>query len=211
VAIGGAVAIVVSLLVFPERAHGLGREAACRILKQISRDVDAVQIALAQNRLGDAVTKFQALAEEAKRERIVSIVRDPDPAPLARTLLRIRHDFVILSRATVEPFPDAVGRRLDPSLTQFSERATAFLRGGAAALADRSAPPPIAPTEAARSAYQVEIASIRNDGVERGLAAPDVERLFALGFGLEQLSRDLADLAQRVSENVRGSRSVTPS
>jgi len=29
------------------------------------------------------VTKFGELAEEAKRERIVSIVRDPDPAPLA--------------------------------------------------------------------------------------------------------------------------------
>jgi uncharacterized membrane protein YccC len=222
VAIGGAVAVVVSLLVFPERAHGLGRDAACRILNQmadllpkflagVSRDVDAVHIALAQNRLGDAVTKFQGLAEKAKRERIVSIVRDPDPAPLARTLLRIRHDFVILSRATVEPFPDAVGRRLDPSLKQFSDHAAAFLRGAAAALADRGAPPPIAPTEAARSAYQIEIASIRNDGLERDLVAPDVERLFALGFGLEQLCRDFADLAQRVSENVPGRRAVTRS
>jgi uncharacterized membrane protein YccC len=36
VAIGGAVAVLVSLVVFPERAHGMGLEAASRILKQMA-------------------------------------------------------------------------------------------------------------------------------------------------------------------------------
>jgi hypothetical protein len=39
------------------------------------------------------------LAAEARRERMVSLTRDVDPAPLSRTLLRLRHDFVILIRA----------------------------------------------------------------------------------------------------------------
>jgi hypothetical protein len=148
VAIGGAVAVLVSLVVFPERAHGMGLEAASRILNQmaellpqflakVSRDVDRVSIGLAQSRLGDSVTKFQGLAEEAKRERMVSIVRDPDPTALARMLLRIRHDFVMLGRATVEPFPEAIARRLESPLGRFGEEATAYLSGSAV----RWAPP----------------------------------------------------------------------
>ena len=141
---------------------------------------------LAQTRLGDAVTKFQGLAEEAKRERIVSIVRDPDPTPLARTLLRIRNDFVILSRATVEPFPEAVARRLEPPLTRFGEEAAAFLRASADALASRTPPPPIAPAATALRAYGAEIAALRAEGFERTMASDDVERFFALGFALDE-------------------------
>ncbi len=214
VAIGGAVAIAVSLLVLPERAHALGLGAAGRIMNQMadllpkllaraSRQSDKVQIALAQNNLGAAVTRFQGLAEEAKRERLVSIVRNPDPAPLSRTLLRIRHDFIILGRATVEPFPDSLGRRLDPPLKQFSDQATAHLRGCSAELVSRAPAPSIAPTEAALSAYDAAIAPIRNEGPELALATDEIERLFALGFALEQLCRDLADLAQRVEDHAR--------
>ncbi len=214
VGIGGAVAVLVSLVVFPERAHGMGLEAASRILNQmaellprlvarVSRHVDKATIGLAQTRLGDAVTKFGELAEEAKRERIVSIVRDPDPAPLARTLLRIRHDFVMLSRATVEPLPEAIAHRLEPSLTRFGEEAATLLRGSADALAGRRSPPSIASTEAALNAYGVEVAAIRNEGLSHGMETAEVERFFALGFALEQLSRNCADLGQRVEEHAR--------
>ncbi len=211
VVIGGAVAVLVSLLVFPERADGMGVEAACRILNQmaellpkllarISQDVDRVSIGLAQTRLGDAVTKFQGLAEEAKRERIVSIVRDPDPTPLARTLLRIRHDFVILSRATAEPLPEAIASRVGPPLTRFGGEAAAFLRASSDALAGRRPPPSIAPTEVALHAYGAEVAAIRNEGLSRGMDTEGVERFFALGFALEQLCRDFADLVPRIEE-----------
>ncbi len=214
VAIGGAVAVLVSLVVFPERAHGMGLEAASRILNQmaellpqflakVSRDVDKVSIGLAQSRLGDSVTKFQGLAEEAKRERMVSIVRDPDPTALARMLLRIRHDFVMLGRATVEPFPEAIARRLESPLGRFGEEATAYLSGSAVALVTRQSPPSIAPTEAALRAYGAEVAAIRDEGLERALGAADIEQFFALGFTLQQLTRDFADLAPRVAERAR--------
>jgi uncharacterized membrane protein YccC len=217
VAIGGAVAIVVALIVFPQRAHELGLEAVCRILNQMadllptllaraSRDSDKVQIALAQSRLGDAVTRFRDLAEEARRERIVPIVHDPDPAPLARTLIRIRHDLVMLSRATVEPLPEPISPRLEPALDRFGEAAAAFLHGSADALAGRESPPPIAPTETALGAYGAEVAAIRNAGLSRGMETAGVERFFALGFSLEQLCRDLADLAPRVQEHAEKDR-----
>ena len=220
VSIGGAVAVAVSLLVLPEHAHGLGREAAGRILNQLadllprllamaSGDADRIQIGIAQTRLGDAVTKFQALAAEARRERMIPTVRDPDPTPLARTLLRIRHDFVMLSRATVEPLPEAIARRLDPPLTQFSEAAAAFLRGSAGALAGRRSPPSIMPVETALRAYGAEVAAIRSEGLSRGMETAAVEQFFALGFALEQLCRDLSDLVPRVQEHAQRGRSRT--
>ena len=215
VAIGGAVAVVVSLVVLPERAHGLGLEAACRILNQmaellpkllarLSRDVDGVPIALAQNKLTAAVAAFQGLAEEAKRERVVSFARTPDSAPLARTLLRIRNDFVMIGRAAVEPLPETIAQRLDPPLARFGAAATAFLHGAADALANRRSPPSTSPPESALGAYNAEIAAIRNEGLTRAMATADVERLFAVGFALEQLCRDFSDLAPRVQEHAEG-------
>ncbi len=215
VAIGGAVAVVVSLLVFPQRAETLGREAACRILGQmadllpellaaLSRDVDRGRLTQSQNELGAAVVAFQTLAEETRRERLLSWLHDPDPAPLSRTLLRLRHDLVIVSRATHGPFPDAVARRLDSPLTRFGEEAAAFLRVAGVAIANRRPPPDLQPVEAALADYGAEIAAIRRDGLTRALETDDVERLFALGFALEQAGRDLADLGPRIREIARG-------
>ncbi len=217
VAIGGAVAVVVSLVVLPERAHGMSLEAACRILNQmadllprllarLSRDIEAVPIALAQNKLTEAVSAFQGLADEAKRERIVSFVRAPDPAPLARTLLRIRNDYVMIGRAAVEPLPEAIAQRLVSPLAPFGEAASAFLRGSADALAGRRSPPTVAPAVSALGAYNAKIAAIRNEGLTRAMATADVERLFALGFALEQLCRDFSDLAQRLQEHADSGR-----
>ena len=55
-------------------------------------------------------------------------------------------------------------------------------------------------TEAALAAYDAEVAAIRSEGLSSALQTPDVERFYALGFALEQLCRDLADLAPRVQE-----------
>jgi uncharacterized membrane protein YccC len=211
VAVGGAVAMVVSLLVFPERAHRLGLGAAAKILRQMAdllpklsagfeRAFDAAEIARLQDDLGGSVTAFQSLAAEAKHERIVSFTRDPDPAPLSRTLLRLRHDLVILGRAAAIPLPEAFAQRLGPLMTRIGAAASEFLRESAAALVELRDPPLLAPAEAALSAFDSEVAALRREGLTRALATDEVERLFALGFALNQLFRDFADLAQRVQE-----------
>ncbi|RBP11897.1 fusaric acid resistance family protein [Roseiarcus fermentans] len=213
VAIGGAVAVAVSLAVFPERARRQGLKAASGILNQmadllpkllvrVSRDGDAVQIALAQNRLGDAVSVFRGLAEDARRERMVSLGPHPDPAALARALLRTRHDFVMIARATGARFPEPIASRLAPPLTRFADEATAYLRNCAAALASRTPAPSIAPIEAAHAAYAAQVAAVRREGLSIALQTADVERVFALGFGLEQLCRDLVDLEPRIEDLV---------
>jgi hypothetical protein len=70
-------------------------------------------------------------------------------------------------------------------------------------LRSRRSPPPLDPIATALEAYTSGISALRHQGLTRGLASSEVERLFALGFGLEQLHRNLVDLARCVEEGAR--------
>jgi Fusaric acid resistance protein-like len=148
VALGGVIAVTVSLLVLPERAHHLVLEAAARVLEWLAhvlpvllagfiRYLDPTVIRRVQDDIGETVSSFQGIVAEAKRERLVSIVAEPDPGPLSRTLRRLRHDLVIIGRAAVVPLPDILAQRLGPTLTRLGANASNFLHGCATALALR--------------------------------------------------------------------------
>ena len=214
VGLGGAVAVLVSVLVFPERARRLGLEAAGRILGLMAdalpkllggfvRNSDPAETSRIQGDLGAAVAAFQALTAETKRERFLSLAREPDPAPLSRTLLRLRHDLVILGRAARVSLPEPLPQRLGPLIAGFGGEASEFLRRSAAALTQRRGPPSPESVEASLKAYESEVASLRSEGLTRALSTGEVERLFALGFALEQLCQNLNDLAQRLQEYER--------
>ena len=113
VVVGGVTAVVVSLLVFPARAHALAIEAAARALELMAkslpqlfegflRPLDSGSIGRIQDAFGEAVGQTQSIAAEARHERISLLAADPDLGPLLRTLLRLRHDFVMLGRAAAE-------------------------------------------------------------------------------------------------------------
>jgi uncharacterized membrane protein YccC len=124
VALGGAVAAAVSMLVLPERAHKLGIEAASRLLRDMAgllpevlraftQSADLNDVRRRQNDLGRAVGAFDELAAEARRERMVFFTHDVDPAPLSRTLLRLRHDFAAETRKRRgKTLSDGAGKRL---------------------------------------------------------------------------------------------------
>ena len=88
------------MLVFPERAHNLGIGAASRILRDMASLLPAALGAFTQSADRNSLRRRETisatrsaramnLAAEARRERIVSLTRDVDPAPLSRTLLRL--------------------------------------------------------------------------------------------------------------------------
>jgi uncharacterized membrane protein YccC len=215
VALGGVIAVTVSLLVLPERAHRLGLEAAARTLEQLARvlplllaglqKLDPAVIRRMQDDIGEAVSALQGKVAEAKRERLVNLVAEPDLGPLSRTLLRLRHDLVIIGRAAVVPLPDILAQRLGPTLTRLSTNASDFLRGCAKALALRGYPPPLDGVEVALKGYTSQVASLRVEGLTHSLSISDVERLFALGFALEQLHQHFSDLERCVHEVARNS------
>ena len=214
VAIGGAVAIAVSVLVFPSRAHALGLDAAARVLEQlaqalpelfagVSKEVGPLENQRIQDEIGQAVDAFETMAAEAKGERLINFVAVPDPAVLARTLLRLRHDLVIIGRTCTEPLPAIIAKRLGPPLTRIGAAAGDFLRASADALILRRRPPAIDSVETALGAYTAEITAIRRAGLTQALPSGELERIFALGFALQQFQRDFSDLARCVREWAR--------
>jgi len=216
VALGGGVAVVVSLLVLPQRAYGLGLDAAARLLDLLAqlllkllvgftRRLDVAETTRMQQEAGRALAAFQVVSAEAKGERTINLVAEPDTAPLARTLLRLRHDLVIIGRAAMAPLPEEFAERLGPSLAHVAECTSQYLQESARALRSRRPPPPLKPMQDVLAAYSSEITALRSEGMTRWLSIAQAEQLFTLGFALEQMHRDCADLERGVQELARPS------
>jgi Fusaric acid resistance protein-like len=214
VALGGIIAVVVSLLVFPQRANHMRLSAAARLLERFARELpqlltgftaelDATENSRIQNDIGAAVTRFQQITAEAQHELLITLASQPDPGPLSRTMLRLRHDFVIIGRAGIKPLPDALRGRLSEPLTRVGAVASNFLNDSAAALDRRGAPPPLDDYEAALFAYTAEVEAVRSEGLTLPLTSNEVEPVFALGFTFEQLHQNFIDLQRCVRDYAR--------
>jgi hypothetical protein len=164
---------------------------------------DAAAIRDLQDRIGEAFSRLESLATQAAHERIGLFAAVPDPGPLLRTLLRLRHDFVILGRAAGVPLPEAFQQRFAPALSHISAVVADALRQQADALVARREPPPLDAAESSLEAFAETFAQVRQEGLTLGLPVETVERIFALGFGFDQLRRDLRDLDRCVREAAR--------
>jgi uncharacterized membrane protein YccC len=211
VGVGAVTGLLVSFLVWPSRAQEQIRTGAARLLELIAaalaellaglsrgRDVDALH--RIQDGIGAALLELNATGAEAGRERSARLSSGPDCGPLLRTILRLRHDVVIIGRATVMPLPDNLQARLAAPIADVSGAITTFLRSCAAALRDGKTPPAMSSVETAIATYAAEIAAVRSEGLTRGLPGDAIERVFALGFSLEQMRQNLIDLERVVAE-----------
>jgi len=219
VALGGMIAITVSFLVFPERAHGLLIEDGARLLELMAaalgelldgfgQSLDAGSVRRIQEGIGEALARLGTIESEVQRERLTYLFVEPDLAPLMRTLLRLRHDIVMVGRAIVMPLPEAFRARLGPPLARFRETATDYLRRSSFALIRRRAPPPLDALEGALDEYNAVMAALRSEGLTRALSGDAAEHFFTLGFALEQLHRNFRDLERCVTGICRSKRSA---
>jgi uncharacterized membrane protein YccC len=209
VALGGLIAVIVSLLVFPERAHHIRLKAAVSLLRRLAFNLprlltgctgglDPAENSRIQNDIGAAVANFQQITTEAEHEQLIPLAAQPDPGPLSRTMLRLRHDLVIIGRASIKPLPEPLRSRLGAPLARVGAAASDFLNDSATALNERTAPPPLDDYEAALAAYIAEVETVRSEGLTLPLTANEVEPLFALGFTLELLHQNFVDLQRCV-------------
>jgi hypothetical protein len=106
----------------------------------------------------------------------------------------------MIGRAAAVPLPERFRSRLGSSLARISATASDYLNASAAALAAYRVPPPLDAVEAALDGYDAEFALMRREGLTRELSEETAERVFALGFALEQLRRNCNDLARCVTE-----------
>jgi uncharacterized membrane protein YccC len=211
VAVGGTIGLVVSLLVLPARAHDLTIAAAAHMLELMARlqpglfgkltqPLDEAPLLHQQDAIGKALVRLEATFQEAEQERMVRLTAEPDQAPLVRTLLRLRHDLVMVWRAALEPLPEPFKTRLGSPLTEVGAAMAGYLDACALALVARRGPPPIEAVTAALDGYAAAMAALRQEGATRGLSVHSAEHIFALGFALDQVRHHLADLARCVTE-----------
>lgn len=211
VAVGAFTGLLVTSLLVPARAHVQIRAAAGRVLELIAaalaellaglsrgRDTDALH--RIQDGIGIALNDLNTTGAEAERERAARLSSAADSGPLLRTILRLRHDVVIIGRASVVPLPSELQTRLAGPLARVSEALTGYLRGCAAALRAGTAPPPIWPVHVAVKGFASEIATVRSEGLTRDLPGDAAERFFALSFSLEQMRQNLIDMERVVAE-----------
>ena len=212
VALGGSVALLVSLLVFPTRARNLAKDGAADMLDLIARILpdlfsgftgksDADAIVALQRSVGAAFSKLDLVRAEAKHEQMTFLAVEPDFDPLRHSLLRLRHDLIMIGRAATAPLPEPLQGRVGPPLARVANAAAEHLRECGTALRTGGAPPALDKLDEAFDAFAAEIAMLRREGQLRELPVEAVEYVFALSFALEQWRRDLQDLARRVSEH----------
>lgn len=215
VGVGGAVGLAVSLLLFPASAHSLFAGAAARVLDQIAQALDILFGSMPhgldrtvnqrlQDDMGEAMTQLSVVGSEAEHELSARLSHGPEPGPLLRTLVRLRHDLVMIGRAAAEPLPPELYESLKTPLAQVQAALTGYLRGCRDALLKRGGAPSLTAVAPAFDAYAEAVAVLRRDGLTLNLSGEVAERFFALGFGLEQARRNLADLDRCIAEWAEG-------
>jgi uncharacterized membrane protein YccC len=210
VALGALIGLTISFVLLPSSAYDLVSEAAAQTLERLAdaagelvtgvkQGLPADENHRIQEGIGDAVMQLNLVGAEADRERVVRLSPAPEIGPLLRTLLRLRHDFVLIGRAAASPLPQALQVRLEPH-SEVGTAVAEFLRATAAAMLARRRPPCLNSVESALRSYAAAIDTLRQEGLTRCLPSEVTERFFALCFGLEQLRHNLRDLEGCVAE-----------
>jgi uncharacterized membrane protein YgaE (UPF0421/DUF939 family) len=211
VTVGGMTGFVVSILLLPSRAHAQAIETAARtldhmaralraLLAGLSRGLDTESLHRIQDGLGQSLVRLNAISTEAEHERAARIAAEPETKPLLRTLMRLRHDLVMIGRAAQVPLTEPLQLRLRTPLDQVAAAISDYLSACASQLRARQIAPSIDAVGAALDTYNAEFAKVRAEGLTHGLSAEVAEHFFALGFALEQMRQNLQDLARCVSE-----------
>jgi hypothetical protein len=211
VTVGAVTGLLVSFFVLPSRAQHQVRISAARLLELIAaalsellagltRGLDNDALHRIQDGIGTTLAELNATGAEAERERAAHLASGPDTGPLLRTILRLRHDLVMIGRASVASLPADLQARLAAPLARVSDAMASYLRSIAMALRSGVGAPAIWPIHEALQGYAAEVANVRSEGLTRGLPGDVAERFFALGFSLEQMRQNLKDLERCVAE-----------
>ena len=137
VGLGCAVGLLVSVLIVPARASRLVLEAAAQVMRLLAEQLEALPLLgdPAQADLGalavetrQSLSKLETLVGEAARERRSRLSDAPDPEPLLRTLMRLRHDVIMLRRALREPGDEALREHVAKPWSHATQTGAASLR-----------------------------------------------------------------------------------
>jgi uncharacterized membrane protein YccC len=211
VVLGGLSGLLVSFAFVPWSSFQHAREIAGQALEIMAKAVPQLiagfergltpeEAHRIQDGIGQRLSELSSVIAEAEHERPVRLTSDPMTGPLSRTLIRLRHDLVIIGRAAQERLPASLSAALGPSLEAVGNAMQAHLAASAAALTSQRPPPARDALDQALARHSAEIDAARREGAMRDLSGEAVERLFAVNFALEQMQRNLNDLDRCIAE-----------
>src|SRR5260221_498868 len=204
VTVGAVTGLLVSFLVLPSRAHSQIRVNAARLLDLIAaalsellagltRGLDNDALHRIQDGIGAALVNLNATGAEAERERAARLSSGPYTGPLLRTILRLRHDAVMIGRASVVPLPSDLQTRLARPLANVSGAIASFLHSAADTLRTGAGSPTVGPVEEALQAYAEEVTAGKGEGLHRSPSGDGAGRLFAPAISLGQMRQNFED------------------
>ena len=210
VLLGGTAGLFISFVLLPSSAFQHTREVAAQALERMADAVpgliegfehglDETGAHQLQDGIGHKLSELASIAAEAERERPLRFSDDPLTGPLFRTLLRLRHDLVILGRVVQFPLPPQLKPWLQSPLVGAGHEISSYLRACASALLSKGSAP-VPALESAIARYTAQLAMLRKAGHLRNLPGDDVERLYATNFALDQIRLNLIDLEHRIAD-----------
>ncbi len=176
VTVGGAVGFIVSFLLFPSRAGEITTQAAAdmldlmadalsKFLEDHTRELEPMERRRIQDGIATALTRLNTIGAEAQHERNARLTSGPELGPLLRTMLRLRHDIVLLGRVVGCELPAEVSTRLKQPLANVEAAGRDFLRTSAVALRAQKPPPRLEAVELAFRDYIEEFGAVRQEGL----------------------------------------------
>ena len=206
VGIGGCVGLIVSVLLFPSSAFQLVRGKAADALDEMAKTalgltkgfeigLEAPAARSLQRAIGPLLEEIGAMADEAGQEKGLRAGTE-DAGPLHRSLLRLRHDLVMIGRAVEQPVPGV----LAPAFVGAGGALQEYFKMSAQKLRNSEPAPPLEAVDSAVSNCTSAVALARQKGDLRSLSSDELEHLFAMGFALEQMRRNSVDLNRCINE-----------
>lgn len=223
--LGGVVGVAVALFVLPARAHADLAERVGAVLSLLAEvwklemasldpDTDTAPLKVRLQSVNDSlrlkIASAETAGDDAKRERSARLAEHGDTDALLRTLRRVRHDFILVGRATATPWPAPVIGRLKNSLAKVTATVETQLNLMAVAARGRAVPSQSETFVAAIDEFGDEVDRLRADPLMAQVAPETVGGLFTLDFAFEELRRELPELGNRLAEfaapDLRGER-----
>lgn len=210
VGLGCGAGVLVSIFVLPCRASRAVVSTAaeiCLLMADQLRTLAAGGSNAQEKLLSSAadirgkLTLLTELVEEAAQEqRIRTVATGPDGPRFLRTLRRLRHDVDALRRALREAGSDVLHERAAAPWRCAADAGASTLEGIAQLLDGQSLPDDFNSLGPAVRGYLNCLEEIRRSDLSFSLSPAMLQRMYGIGFALDQFRRDLDDMVEVARE-----------
>jgi uncharacterized membrane protein YccC len=212
ISLGAAIAVAVTLLLFPARAGSALAEQVSKTMPLFADHLQStIDAALGKPLPVDDFRKRNAtiraavragdlLAEASRAELAGRLSRHADPAAVLQAVRRLWHSLLSAARASRVALPANLVEPLAPALSQFAAAAQSVMTDLDARYRGSTVTPDFTRLEMAQGDLDAAVSALRATGIFRSVPTDQAARLFTLLFALGQTAENLHDVADRYSD-----------